>query len=96
MAIKYEYENHLSYAFTTQGGSLANLTRYENSLNRTFDRALKQLQVLQKARSTQEPGFVRQAPPVMAGDTQVRAPEPASPLKAPVADTSGHPLPSAP
>ena len=96
MAKEYDHDDHLSYAFTTQGGSLANLTRYENSLNRTFDLALKQLQLLQKSRSTPAPGFVRQAPPVMAGDIQVPAPEPATPLNAPVMDTRGQPLPSAP
>ena len=50
MAIKYEHDHHLAYAFTTHSESLPRLTRYENSLNRAFDRALKQLQLLQRAR----------------------------------------------
>lgn len=40
----------LASAFRSQSATLATLTRYENSLNRAFDRALKQLQLLQRAR----------------------------------------------
>jgi len=49
-AIEFDHVRHLPYAFTTRSESLARLTRYENSLNRAFDRALKQLQLLQRAR----------------------------------------------
>ena len=40
----------LASAFRSEAATLATLTRYENSLNRAFDRALKQLQLLQRAR----------------------------------------------
>ena len=50
IADRHEQEHRLAYAFKTNGESLAKLTRYENSLNRAFDRALKQLQLLQKSR----------------------------------------------
>jgi len=57
----------LAFAFSSKDGSFSALARYENTLNRTYDRALKQLQLLQKSRPTSEPGFVRQvskpAPP---------------------------------
>ena len=43
LAIKFEEDNHLSFSFMRNQDTLASLTRYENSLNRTFDRALKQL-----------------------------------------------------
>ena len=91
-AIKFDSDNHLSVAFQANEDSLAKLTRYENSLNRTFDRALKQLQLLQKSRATPSVGFVRQilkpAPSDMPAEAQsvvsLDAPELAGPPDPPV------------
>ena len=98
LAIKFEEDNHLSFSFTRNQDTLANLTRYENSLNRTFDRALKQLQLLQKSRPSPEPptelGFVRQnSKPAPSEAPSVLATQPPSPLEPPVADNPGQPAP---
>ena len=97
-AIKFDSDNHLSVAFQANEDSLAKLTRYENSLNRTFDRALKQLQLLQKSRPSPEPptelGFVRQnSKPAPSEAPSVLATQPPSPLEPPVADNPGQPAP---
>ena len=97
-AIKFDSDNHLSFAFTANENSLANLSRYENSLNRTFDRALKQLQLLQKSRPSPEPptelGFVRQiSKPAPSQGPSVLAPQPPNPLEPPVADNPGQTAP---
>ena len=90
-AIKHKTsDQHLAYSFHSSETSFANLTRYENALNRTFDRALKQLQLLQKSRPATAPGFVRQVlePPP--------PPEAAAPLprpQTPPETTPSDPLP---
>ena len=45
-----EDSQRVAYAFDRCNQALSLLTRYEGTLNRTFERALKQLQELQKAR----------------------------------------------
>jgi len=92
LAIKFDEDNHLSFSFTRNQDTLASLTRYENSLNRTFDRALKQLQLLQKSRpappATTELGFVRQIPkPAPSEAFSIPASEPSNPVEAPLSDS---------
>ena len=54
-------DQRLAYVYEQCSGHINLLSRYESSLNRTFDRALKQLQLLQKSRPSPAPGFVRQS-----------------------------------
>ena len=49
----------VAYAFDRCSRALSLLTRYESALNRTFDRAWKQLQELQKARLAAQPEKLR-------------------------------------
>jgi hypothetical protein len=55
-------DQRLAYVFDECHRSLSLLNRYESSLNRSFDRALKQLQALQKSRPTPPPTNLRNEP----------------------------------
>ena len=77
-------QNHnqrLARVFKDCAAQIDLLTRYEGSLNRTFDRALKQLQVLQKTRPTPEPPKLRNEPSLRppGGPPRPVAPSPAPP-----------------
>ena len=70
----------LGYAFRDREESLTALTRYENSLNRSFDRALKQLQLLQQARPLPPPEDLQNEPePAPAGAAESGADSPSAP-----------------
>ena len=88
-------DQRLAGAFRGGRDSLTALARYESSLNRAFDRALRQLQLLQKSRPAPAPGFVRQfskpAPPELQHPPSVPVPEPAS---APEVNVADHPPPA--
>ena len=55
-------DQRLAYVFEQLSEKLALLVRYESSLNRTFDRALKQLQLLQRTRVSPPVGSFRNPP----------------------------------
>ena len=55
-------DQRLAYVFERRTQSLNLLIRYEASFNRTFDRALRQLQLLQKTRPTSDLGSFRNLP----------------------------------
>ena len=87
------YENddqNIADAFDQSNASIGLLTRYESSLDRTFDRALKQLQSLQKTRSARPPAELRNepepaSPPATSPLTSMPqpAPQPASDVRRP-------------
>ena len=87
-------DRRLAAAFRSGRDALTALARYESSLNRAFDRALKQLQLLQKSRPAPEPGFVRQfsepAPSELPPDPQ---PDPVNLPSVSVPDPPDHPPP---
>ena len=56
-------DQRLAYVFHLRAEQIALLARYENSLNRAFDRALKQLQLLQRTRVPPPLGSFRPLPP---------------------------------
>ena len=90
-------DQRLAGAFRRGQDSLTALARYESSLNRAFDRALRQLQLLQKAHPAPAPGFVRQIlKPAPPETPSAPAYEPANSPSAPVADSTDQPPPSAP
>ena len=55
-------DQRLAYVYEQLSEKLALLVRYESSLNRTFDRALKQLQLLQRTRVSPPVGSFRNPP----------------------------------
>jgi hypothetical protein len=55
-------DRSVATAFERALPSLTLLSRYESALQRTFDRTLKQLQALQKARPTDPPPILRNEP----------------------------------
>jgi hypothetical protein len=54
--------HRIAYAFSYASNSIGLVSRYEASLNRVFDRTLKQLQALQKARLAQPQPELRNEP----------------------------------
>jgi hypothetical protein len=75
-----EQEDRLAFVFqklSDQGNSLTLLLRYEGSLNRSYDRALKQLLLLQSTRRSAAPEaplgsfrIVENAEPLMTGTSE--------------------------
>ena len=63
-----DHDQRLARVFKDCAAQIDLLNRYEGSLNRTFDRALKQLQVLQKTRPSQEPPKLQNEPSPMPPD----------------------------
>ena len=60
---RQDNDQHLASAFRLWRDTFTSLARYENSLNRAFDRALKQLQLLQRTRVPPPLGSFRPLPP---------------------------------
>ena len=73
-------DQYLASAFQFWRDSLTSLTRYENSLNHAFDRALKQLQVLQKSRPAPLPEELPNEPKPAFSLVAAPCPPPTSPV----------------
>jgi hypothetical protein len=72
-------DKRISTAFERSLSSLTLLSRYESALQRTFDRTLKQLQAIQKARLAQPPQKLRNEPKPLPEILEFPSPTPSSP-----------------
>ena len=73
-------DQRLAYVFERRTHPLNLLIRYEASFNRTFNRALRQLQLLQKTRPTPDLGSFRNLPAGAAPLALTPRPRPGSAL----------------
>jgi hypothetical protein len=97
-------DDRLAYVFkrlADGGQSLALLVRYEGALNRSYDRAFKQLQMLQSTRTRPRPNDAQPnepRPPATRSDRppSVSIREPPNALPAPSCDNEVSPRPSCP
>jgi hypothetical protein len=80
---RQDNDQRLASAFRYGSAWFTTLTRYENSLNRTFDRALRQLQLLQKTRPLPPPANLQNEPkPVPPEPPSAPSPMPSAPPRA--------------